>query len=91
MNNGDNKELHELAQRYYLGELSYESYRSNRTQLLDRLTHQPEDDLDSEDTKPMFEQTRLMPSAASRWQQSVWLLMAALIMIVAVVFAWRSG
>ena len=91
MNDDNNAELHELAHRYYLGELSYASYRNSRTQLLDRLTQQPGDASDSDDTKPMLDKTRLMPTAPSRWHPSVWLLMAVLIMIVAALFVWKSG
>lgn len=38
MRDTGNKDLRKLARDYYMGDLSYESYRSARTQLLDRIT-----------------------------------------------------
>ena len=44
MRDTGNKELRKLARDYYNGDLSYVSYRSARTQLLDRITTATGDD-----------------------------------------------
>ena len=58
------RDLRELAHEYYMGKLSYEIYRSKRTQLLDDLTREEEDD--TNDSK-----TRRMPSSTAAKQAPV--------------------
>lgn len=79
--------LRELAHRYYLGELSYEAYRDERTRLLDSLTGQPGDeDTSREDTQPMPDKTRLMGASSKHRRRPFWIFVAILIMIAALLW-----
>ena len=75
MSDDGTKDLHRLARRYYIGELSYESYRSERTQLLDRLTRQAgDDDMNLSVTQLLSDETRVMQAASSRRHHMIWVL-----------------
>ncbi len=83
--------LRELAHRYYVGELSYESYRDERTRLLDRLTGQAgDDDTSRDDTQPMPDKTRLMKASSKQRRRPLWLFMAILAMIAALVWLMNT-
>ena len=74
--------LRELAHRYYLGELSYEAYRNDRTRLLDSMTGQAgDDDASRENTQPMPDKTRLMEASSKRRYRPLWIFLAILVMI----------
>ena len=91
MSDDGSKDLHQLARRYYIGELSYESYRSERTQLLDRLTRQAGDDMNLSVTQLMSDETRVMQAASSRRQSMIWVLIVVLIATVALIWVMKSG
>lgn len=83
--------LRELAQKYYLGELSYEVYRSERTRLLDNLTGQAgDDDTSREITQPMPDKTRLMEPSSGRRRRSLWIFIAILAMIAALLWLMNT-
>ena len=92
MSDDGSKDLHQLARRYYIGELSYESYRSERTQLLDRLTWQAgDDDMNLSVTQLMSDETRVMQTASSRRYRMIWILIVVLIATVALIWVMKSG
>jgi hypothetical protein len=92
MSDDGSKDLHQLARRYYIGELSYESYRSERTQLLDRLTWQAgDDDMNLSVTQLMSDETRVMQAASSRRHRTIWGLIVVLIATVALIWVMKSG
>ena len=92
MSDNGTKDLHQLARRYYIGELSYESYRSERTQLLDRLTrHAGNDDMNLSVTQLMSDKTRVIQAPSSRRHRMIWVLIAVLIAIVAMIWVMKSG
>ena len=92
MSDDGTKDLHQLARRYYTGELSYESYRSERTQLLDRLTGQAgDDDTDLSVTQLMSDKTRMMQAPSSRRRSMIWVLIVVLIATVALIWVMKSG
>lgn len=92
MSDNGTKDLHQLARRYYFGELSYESYRSERTQLLDRLTRQAgDDDMDLSVTQLMSDKTRVMQVPSSRRHRMIWVLIVVLIATVALIWVMKSG
>ena len=91
MSDDGSKDLHQLARRYYIGELSYESYRSERTQLLDRLTRQAGDDMNLSVTQLMSDETRVMQAASSRRHRMIWGLIVVLIATVALIWVMKSG
>ena len=92
MSDDGTKDLHQLARRYYIGELSYESYRSERTQLLDRLTGQAgDDDTDLSVTQLMSDKTRVMQVPSSRRHRMIWVLIVVLIATLALIWVMKSG
>jgi hypothetical protein len=86
----DSSGLRELAHRYYTGELSYESYRSERTSLLDRLTQQSAYQMSTSNTRPMLEKTRVVP-VSSRRRHPVWILILIVVLIAVLIWLLRSG
>jgi len=92
MSDDGTKDLHQLARRYYIGELSYESYRSERTQLLDRLTRQAgDDDMSLSVTQHMSDEARVMQAASSRRHRMIWVFIVVLIAAVALIWVMKSG
>ena len=85
MTDANNTGLRELANRYYLGELSFGAYRNERTRLLDHLTGQDcNEDAGEENTQPMPDKMTLRKTSTSRWLRSLWIVITILIMIAAV-------
>ena len=98
MGDSSNKGLRELAHAYYKGELSYESYRSERTQLLDRVTGVTGDggctrSATGQANKPgVADQLLDHKSERSRCiRRTVKVLIVVLIAIFLLVWAMRSG
>jgi len=91
MSDNGSKDLHQLARRYYIGELSYELYRSERTQLLDRLTRQTDDDMNLSVTQLMSDKTSVIQEPSSRRHRMIWVLIVVLIATVALIWGMKSG
>ena len=94
MGDTGNKGLRELAQEYYQGKLSYEAYRSERTQLLDRITDQADaDKTNVSNTGRTLEMTEMMRTTDQtqavylRWQRRLWILLIVLITILVLIWA----
>ena len=94
MRDTGNKELRKLARDYYNGDLSYESYRSARTQLLDRITTATGDD---DCTRSATRQANIRDSAGGQslehhsersWylRGAIWMLIVVLIAIILMVW-----
>jgi len=83
--------LRELAHKYYLGELSYEAYRLERTHLLDRLTLEDDEDISESITRPMPQKSDASRTSGSSWQRSLLILIVLLISIVAIIWLMKPG
>ena len=90
MSEANSSGLRELAHRYYTGELSYESYRSERTSLLDGLTQPSAYLMSTSDTRPMSEKTHVAP-ASSRRRHPVWILIMIVVLIAVLIWLLKSG
>ena len=86
MSDGRGYGIRELAHKYYTGELSFESYRRQRTQLLDRLTRMHDDDASEPITQPMLAKPGV-PHASGLSRVPSLLILIVLIMII-IAFIW---
>lgn len=83
--------LRELAHKYYMGELSYELYRHQRTQLLDGLTQQDDDDSIEPATRPMQEKPGASQASGFRWPHSLLILIMLLLTILVIIWLTKPG
>lgn len=98
MSDMGSKRLRELAHDYYKGELSYESYRSERTRLLDGITEITGDDgctrpATQPSNKSGMSGQSLEHKSERSWylRRAGWLLIVAVITIILMVWAMDSG
>ena len=93
MRDTGNKELRKLARDYYNGDLSYESYRSARTQLLDRVTAITNAaDCTRSTTRQAVKPARAAQSPGNKFECSrclrgpVWVLIVALVAVILLIW-----
>ena len=98
MRDTGNRDLRKLARDYYRGELSYVLYRRARTQLLDRVTAVTNDaDCTMSTTRQVIKPARASQSLDKKSERSwylrgaVWVLVVALITVILMVWAMKSG
>jgi hypothetical protein len=98
MDNTSNKGLRELAHKYYKGELSYESYRSERTRLLDKLTGATgTDESTRRIVQSLYRPHEAAESPGNKYvfprylSGKLWLLLVILTAILVVAWAMVSG
>jgi hypothetical protein len=91
MSNTSSYGLRELAHKYYQGELSYDSYRQERTQLLDRLTLRDDEEISEPITRPMPEKSDASSASGFRWLRSLLILIVLLTSIVAIIWLMKPG
>ena len=89
MSDGRSYGLRELAHRYYTGELSFESYRRERTQLLDRLTLELDDDASEPVTQPMLAKPGVPHASGWRRVSSLLMLIVLIMIIIAIIWMFK--
>jgi hypothetical protein len=88
MRDTGNKELRKLARDYYNGDLSYESYRSVRTQLLDRITTATgDDDCTRSAARQANTRGRAGGQSLEHYSERSWYLRGAIWMLIVVLIA----